>query len=636
MPIYDCWAWKAPSHVPPSTKVRYWPSALLSSACVAALTYPVALWVAWQIPASHSLMNYGQALQGSAAGLIHLATATISLREPTLAFWEVTQEQSTFDTLMRVGGAAALAGWASGWVLCRGLEAFSNERHSGGSRLLEGKEALEEARRRSLSKRERARDPHALSIHPAWISSKKEWARHVFIHGGVGSGKTVVLKHFLNQIHAQGKRAFVYDVKGDLTAMLSTPNVAIVSPFDARSHTWDVGRDVRTVTQASAFAASIIPMEEGSGAFWASAAQAILEACVRELQATKKRDWGWADLAALLTRPAEVMQREIALYHPRAAMLLANPESNTASSVLAVLANGTAVIERLALAWPQRGERSFSMLRWIRNDYPKSKPQMVIVQSGPDEALAKAYISAMVNIAVPQIISPSLPDDESGRFLGFVFDELVSAGRLNIDTLLSQGRSKGVVFVGCVQDWSQVEQTYGEKTAQAFDSMVGTHVYCRIKGEARTKLAAQMGKRKVAWRTHDEKSVLHEDSRAVVSPETLAEDLGFRRGKAFGKERWGIRAIVRTSGDPLLLNWPGVTYPTDGRKGQIPAAWTTKGAQPLKQSPIPSSAGEGLAEIQQLLKLTADQAAAELEKRGVAPPKLRAVSNDELEAIFRK
>ena len=35
-------------------------------------------------------------------------------------------------------------------------------------------------------------------------------------------------------------------------------------------------------------------------------------------------------------------------------------------------------------------------------------------------------------------------------------------------------------------------------------------------------------------------------------------------------------------------------------------------------------------------KELADQAAAELRKRGATPPKLRAVSDDELEAIFRK
>ncbi|WP_309143011.1 type IV secretion system DNA-binding domain-containing protein, partial [Streptomyces javensis] len=117
---------------------------------------------------------------------------------------------------------------------------------------------------------------------------------------------------------------------------------------------------------------------------------------------------------------------------------MANPDSNTTSSCMAVLANGTAVIERLALAWPERkSDRMFSMLDWIKDDYTGRK--QVIVQSGPDEVLARSYISAMINCAVPEIISPSLPDDEAGRLLGFFFDELTSAGKLNIEPLLALG-----------------------------------------------------------------------------------------------------------------------------------------------------------------------------------------------------
>ncbi|MDT9702874.1 type IV secretion system DNA-binding domain-containing protein, partial [Streptomyces sp. P17] len=81
------------------------------------------------------------------------------------------------------------------------------------------------------------------------------------------------------------------------------------------------------------------------------------------------------------------------------------PDSNTTSSCIAVLANGTAVIERLALAWPERTPgQMFSMLDWIKDDYTGCK--QVIVQSGPDEVLTKAYISAMINVAVPEIIGP--------------------------------------------------------------------------------------------------------------------------------------------------------------------------------------------------------------------------------------
>jgi len=51
---------------------------------------------------------------------------------------------------------------------------------------------------------------------------------------------------------------------------------------------------------------------------------------------------------------------------------------------------------------------------------------------------------------------------------------------------------------------------------------------------------------------------------------------------------------------------------------------------------MPPSDAQSAAEVQRVLKMTADQVAAELQKRGATPPKLRAVSNDELEAIFRK
>jgi len=389
------------------------------------------------------------------------------------------------------------------------------------------------------------------------------------------------------------------------------------------------------VTQAAAFSQSIIPSEEGSGAFWASAAQALLEGCVRELQATKGKDWGWAELAALVARPAEPMFQALSLYYPRAAALISNPDSNTTSSCMAVLANGTGVIERLALAWPERiPGRMFSMLDWIKDDYGGRK--QVIVQSGPDEALTKAYISAMINVAVPEIIGPSLSDDEAGRFLGFFFDELTSVGRLNIEPLLALGRSKGVVFCSALQDWSQVETVYGDKAAQAFSSMVGTHVICKLQsGETRERISRNLGKRTVAWRTHDDKANVHEESKAVVSPGRLTDDLGFRNGKVYGPERWGIRAIVQTEGDLLLLDWPGMSYPKV-RDGQERAKWSEQGAQLVAKKPMPEPSAESTAEVQRVLKMTADQAAAELERRGATAPKLRAVSNDELEAIFRK
>lgn len=77
--------------------------------------------------------------------------------------------------------------------------------------------------------------------------------------------------------------------------------------FDARSYVWDVASDVRTPTQAAAFAASLIPEGEGSSKFWTMAAQDLFIGCVRELQNTQSGTWGFPELAQLLRRPAAVM-----------------------------------------------------------------------------------------------------------------------------------------------------------------------------------------------------------------------------------------------------------------------------------------------------------------------------------------
>lgn len=628
--IYDLWSWDVPSHVPPGQPVRYWPQALLTGALVAASAYPAALWLGWQVPSSQSLMSFGNALKGSSAALMNIATATMCLREPASAFWELASEQATTATLVRVGLAAGLAGWLSAWATRRGLIPRANQWHVSGVQLLEGKEAVAEARRRSLSRTELRSETHALSIHPEWMRAKKDWAQHMLIWGGTGQGKSVVLKHILAQVIGKNKKAFIYDIKGDFTAIFRRP--VIVCPFDKRSYVWDVGQDVATQTQAAAFAQSIIPVESGAGAFWATAAQTLLEGCVRELQATRQRDWGWADLAALLARPAKPMFEAMSVYFPRAAMLIASEDSNTTGSVLACLANGTAVIDRLATAWPKREpKRSFSMVAWIQDEY-KGRKQL-IVQSGPDPLLARAYISAMINSVVPEILA--LKDDERGRHLGFYFDELTTAGKLNIEPLIAVGRSKGVSLVACVQDLSQIQEVYGDKAAQAFESMIGTVVCCKTAGATAVELAGKMGKRTVAWRTHDKNATLHEESRAVVSSGRLTDDLGPRKGKQYGPEGWGIRAIVQTTGDLLLLNWPGVSYPVV-REGQERAAWTEEGAQPVQKMPIPTADASSTAELHRVLKMSADEAAAELTKRGGVPAKLRAVSDAELEAIFRR
>ena len=125
------------------------------------------------------------------------------------------------------------------------------------------------------------------------------------------------------------------------------------------------------------------------------AAQDLFIGCVRELQNTQPGAWGFPELAQLLRRPAAVMCEGMRHHYPRGAALVANADSQTTASVLSTLGGFTRLIDDLATAWPKVGKRRFSMTEWIRDDYIGRK--QIIVQSGPDPTLTKAYIAAMID-----------------------------------------------------------------------------------------------------------------------------------------------------------------------------------------------------------------------------------------------
>lgn len=482
-------------------------------------------------------------------------------------------------TVASVLGLAA--GVAAGWV---GLTPRSNHWIVSGPRLLEGVDALREARRRSPSQKERLADRFGMWIHPKLFLPKKVLARHILLYGSVGSGKTQILLALLQQIFTQtDAKLFLYDVKGDFTSKF--PSASIVSPFDRRSRVWWVARDVRTSTQASAFAESLIPEDSGSGKFWTQAAQQILLGVVRSLQNEKPEAWTWMDLAQRVSLRAQEMAPILDRNYRKAYGLISNTEGQTAFNILATLNGYTKVIDDLARAWPdyERFDRSgrarlFSITDWAQDGY--KGPHKVIVQSGPDRGLTSAYIAAMVNVALPAIISPQLPDNESGRFLGFVFDEMSSIGKIEFAPLVDKGRSKGVVVVAGVQDLAQLREIYGDNQVKALQGMVGTQVICQVQmGETRDELSRLIGNNNVARLDHGPDARLSNDSRPVVYPNQLTDQLGFRKvpKRKLSDPGFSIRAIVQQGGDLLLLDFPGQPMP-DRRPGQIAASWTTRPA----------------------------------------------------------
>lgn len=542
------------------------------------------------IPVRRWDLGLGYAALGFGLAFTPLALATLGVRDTLRAlsldpsFYSRIDNYTFFPDMAWLAAASCaglLAGAALGWA---GLIPRSQQWVVSGPRLLEGRQAQKAARRRSPSKTARQVDRFGLAIHPDLWLSKKILSRHILIYGSVGSGKTQILLALLKQVFAQADaKLCLYDVKGDMTAKF--PSATIVSPFDKRSRVWHVARDVRTATQAAAFADSLIPEDSGSGKFWTQAARQILLGVVRSLQNENPESWTWTDLAQRVSMRAEEMAPILEKNYRKAYGLISNTEGQTAFNVLATLNGYTKVIDDLARAWPDyeifdsKGKRrTFSITDWASDDY--DGPKKFIVQSGPDAGLASAYISAMINVVVPTIVSPRLPDNEEGRFLGFFFDELSSIGKINFAPLVDKGRSKGVVVVAGVQDLAQLREIYGDNSVKALAGMVGTHIICQIQmSETREELSKLLGTNKVARMDHAAGAKLHNEGQPVVYPNQLTDMLGFRKVPKKHKTDPGfaIRAIVQQGGDLLLLDFPGQPLP-DKRKGQVAAGWTTKPA----------------------------------------------------------
>ncbi len=577
--------YEAIGRVPPSiaadVPVRYWHQGLFMGIVGFLVAYTL-IGVALFLITPHADRPFGELVRGLGYGF-HLLTLGIS---PAGEFPQYVADHRLVATI-RIG-IAWLAGLSlGGYMAYRALIPRKNMWVVDGPRLLSGKEAIREAHAKSLPERERNGDTKHLALHPDLILSKKQLSTHMIVVGGVGAGKTQVLLRMIRDIIKRDDKLFLYDVKGDFTAKFKRP--IIVSPFDKRSWVWDVAKDVRTTIQANAFADSLIPEDKGSGKFWTDAARQIFIGVLRSLQNDMDGVWTWRDLATRLTQQNEAMSSTLWENYRRAYNLLGGDKGGTtAFNVLATLNGHTRLVDDLARAWPERIEgRLFSITDWVKDDY-KGKKQ-VIVQAGEDKTLTGAYIAAMLNVAVPSIISPKLPDNESGRFLGFVLDEFSSIGVVNFMPLADKGRSKGVVLTIGLQDMEQMKRLYGDNETRTMMSLVGTQVICRVQqGETRDYLSKLFGTNKTAILPHGPDAKVHTEGRSVVFQHQLTDDLGFRKGKEFGPIGWGIRAIVYMGGNPMLLDFPGIDLP-NVRRGQVAAPWTLGKAGKESERTVPGA-----------------------------------------------
>jgi Type IV secretion-system coupling protein DNA-binding domain len=210
-------------------------------------------------------------------------------------FWRGAYSQETRAYLAALGQlgdperiALIWRGGLAAWAACMPsvflFESYMTPRdslmHMRGSMRHEGAEAIEHLNA-TLAGRAKRRPDHEIA--PSVPYPADMWTRHVLVVGGVGSGKSTAMKPLIDKVVKAGEPLILFDPKGEFTKGFARP--ALIAPWDKRTCSWDVAKDMRNIGDMRRFAAAMI--REGQDPMWANASRQILVGFMIYLRKTR-------------------------------------------------------------------------------------------------------------------------------------------------------------------------------------------------------------------------------------------------------------------------------------------------------------------------------------------------------------
>lgn len=321
--------------------------------------------------------------------------------------------------------------------------------------------------------------------------------------GKTGSGKTVLISDFIQQLIERGEKIIINDIKGDFITMFYREGIDhIFNPYDERCLKWNLFNDIDACDYPTErelittnIASSIVPPSERDD-FWLIGVRLLIKAIydfvTQFAPITKDKKMRNNNIIyQLATLDFATIRKVVSQVNPKLEDVIppegeSNAMSGQASGILGHFSEYLPVLRDLA-----RIDGDFSIKKWVNGEIGGNI--FITSMESVKEAL-KPSLSLFVNMLITEVLSLS---DDSSRRIYLILDEFGALQKIPmIIDGLTLGRSKGLSILVAGQDLAKIEEIYGEhltrtlvnscntkiilglsddKTAETFANLFGEH-----------------------------------------------------------------------------------------------------------------------------------------------------------------
>ncbi len=291
--------------------------------------------------------------------------------------------------------------------------------------------------------------------------------RHLGALGASGTGKTTLIKRYLDHCRKNGDKVLIVDVNGEYASYYKRSDDIVLSLYDKRSASWSFAGENQVLPND--FAKFLVPSTNEANAFFWKGARAVLSDLIQKTSDPKK-------LWELIAAGEEEITKNVSSF---AQSIIGKAGSGQASGVI-----GSTLLELSFLKdlnyWPNQikaGEPAFSLYDWVQS---KDSRCVFITSSDTDQEIMRPLIRIWANVAILGLLQRPLLGVKELPAFNLVIDELSSVGKIELlPKAIDRARKYGGrIFLGYQSD-HQLMDTYGRDAGAALKAGFGNRFIFR-------------------------------------------------------------------------------------------------------------------------------------------------------------